>query len=145
MNVESGEKMNSDFVLAVHAIVFLNHKKETLTSNMLAENICTNPARVRRVMTKLRKADLVEVRGWRENSGYYFHHSPEKITLRMVGDALELDYISTGWYSGDPHMECRVASGIAGVVDEIFEDLNQVVRQRLERITVQDIDLKLFC
>lgn len=69
--------MNSDFILGVHALVFLNHKAETLNSETLAQNICTNPVRVRRVMARLRKAGLVETRGWRENAGYFFPLPPD--------------------------------------------------------------------
>ena len=74
--------MNSDFILGVHALVFLNHKAETLNSETLAQNICTNPVRVRRVMARLRKAGLVETRGWRENAGYFF---PSRRTRSACG------------------------------------------------------------
>ena len=47
--------MNSEFTIAVHALVFLNHKRESVSSDKLAANICTNPARVRKIMGKLRK------------------------------------------------------------------------------------------
>ena len=47
--------MTSDYCVAVHALVYLNHKAKVLSSEELAENICTNPARVRKVMAKLKK------------------------------------------------------------------------------------------
>ena len=37
--------MTSDYCVAVHALVYLNHKAKVLSSEELAENICTNPAR----------------------------------------------------------------------------------------------------
>ena len=43
--------MDSSFNLAVHALVCLSHSGRSLSSEVLAENICTNPARVRRVST----------------------------------------------------------------------------------------------
>ena len=42
--------MDSSFNLAVHALVCLSHSGRSLSSEALAENICTNPTRVRRVM-----------------------------------------------------------------------------------------------
>ncbi|MEG2329856.1 Rrf2 family transcriptional regulator [Anaerorhabdus sp.] len=51
--------MNSDLVVGIHAMVFLHHKKGTISSESLADNICTNPARVRRVMAKLKKAGII--------------------------------------------------------------------------------------
>ena len=54
--------MNSDFCVAVHGMVYLNHKNCQLSSEELAENICTNPARVRKVMAKLKKKNLVQTK-----------------------------------------------------------------------------------
>ena len=47
--------MTSEFGIAVHAMVFLHHKGDMVSSEVLAENICTNPARVRKVMAKLKR------------------------------------------------------------------------------------------
>ena len=54
--------MTSEFSVAVHALVFLNHKGGYLPSELLADNICTNPARVRKIMAQLKKAGLPETR-----------------------------------------------------------------------------------
>ena len=54
--------MDSSFNLAVHALVCLSHSKRSLSSEALAENICTNPTRVRRVMAGLKKTGMVETR-----------------------------------------------------------------------------------
>ena len=45
--------MSGIFTIAVHALVYLNHRQATLSSEELSENICTNPARVRKVMAML--------------------------------------------------------------------------------------------
>ena len=54
--------MKSDFSVAVHALVYLSVKGCTLSSDALADNICTNAARVRKVMARLKKAGLVGAR-----------------------------------------------------------------------------------
>ena len=54
--------MDSSFNLAVHALVCLSHSGRSLSSEALAENICTNPTRVRRVQAVLKKAGIVETR-----------------------------------------------------------------------------------
>ena len=40
----------SEFLIAIHALVYLGHRNEPLTSEELAENICVNPVRVRTVL-----------------------------------------------------------------------------------------------
>ena len=47
--------MDSSFNLAVHALVCLSHSGRSLSSEALAENICTNPTRVRRVQAVLKR------------------------------------------------------------------------------------------
>ena len=54
--------MNSEFSVAVHTLVFLNHMGTTLSSEELAKNVCTNPARIRKIMAKLKKAGLVDTK-----------------------------------------------------------------------------------
>ena len=54
--------VDSSFNLAVHALVCLSHSGRSLSSEALAENICTNPTRVRRVQAVLKKAGIVETR-----------------------------------------------------------------------------------
>ena len=62
--------MNSEFTIAVHALVFLNHKGESVSSDKLAANICTNPARVRKIMgeTQEKGTDFYKRRGSRRIS-----------------------------------------------------------------------------
>ena len=136
--------MNSDFTLAVHALVFLNHKAEVLSSETLAQNICTNPARVRRVMSRLAKAGLVETREGRTEGGYQFSLCPSQVNLRQVSDALGSCFVSTGWRSGDPHMACRVASGMATVMDRLYANLDDLCKDYLSNVTISQIDRILF-
>lgn len=135
--------MTSEFCIAVHALVYLNHKACTLSSEALAENICTNPARVRKVMARLKKAGLVITKEGAEG-GYRFELDPGKVTLRRIGEAVDAQYVSATWHSGSMDMDCLVASGMAGIMDGIFAGLNETCRSALEQITVLDIDQKIF-
>ena len=51
--------MNSDFSLALHALVLLHRRGGVQSSEAMAQNICTNPVRVRRVLAKLKKTGWV--------------------------------------------------------------------------------------
>ena len=48
--------MTAEFTVAVHALVYLHHRGGWLSSEELAQNVCTNPARIRKIMAKLKKA-----------------------------------------------------------------------------------------
>ena len=135
--------MTSDYCVAVHALVYLNHKAKVLSSEELAENICTNPARVRKVMAKLKKAGFVKTKEGSEG-GYPFDQDADQVTLDQIAQALEIRFVDTAWKSGDTDMKCLVASGMAGLMDEIFDDLNEQCRKRLKEITIGTLDHRIF-
>lgn len=135
--------MKSDFCVAVHALVYLNHKNKVLSSEELADNICTNPARVRKIMAGLRKANLVDTREGSEG-GYRFKGNASEVTLTMVADALEIRFVSANWFSGDQNKPCLVSSGMADIMEEILEDLDTACRERLREKTIADIDRQIF-
>ncbi len=135
--------MTSEFSVAVHALVFLNHKGCCVPSELLADNICTNPARVRKIMAQLKKAGLVETREGAEG-GYRFTGDPAATTLSQIGEALDARYVCANWHSGDVDKECLISSGMGAILDGIYDDLNEVCRAHLAAITIDAIDKKIF-
>lgn len=135
--------MTSEFAIAVHALVFLNHKQETVSSEALACNVCTNPARVRKVMAKLKKAGIIKTKEGLEG-GYHFDQDSSRVNLRQICEALEVDFVSASWKSGDEDMNCMIASGMAGIMAGIYEELNEMCKERLENITIASIENKIF-
>ena len=135
--------MDSSFNVAVHALVYLHHKDCLLSSEALAENICTNPARVRKVMAALRRAGLVDSREGNVG-GYRFSGDPDRITLGQVAKALDIRFVDAAWHSGDSDMECLVASGMADVMDGLYAELDELCRERLQNVTVGDVERKIF-
>lgn len=135
--------MTSEFTIAVHALVFLNHKAAVYSSEGLAENVCTNAARIRKVMAKLKKADLVKTKEG-VDGGYLFHRDSREVNLAMVAEALETPFVTVSWKSGDPHRSCLISSGMAGVMDELYGDLDRCCKERLTHVTIADLDHKIF-
>ncbi len=134
--------MTSEFAVAVHGLVYLNKKKTTISSEELASNVCTNPARIRKVMAKLKKAGMIITKEGLEG-GYHFIKDPAQVNLKQVCDALEVTFVSSSWKSGDENMPCMISSGMSGVMDDIYGELNELCRIRMEKITIKDIQEKL--
>ena len=67
--------MNGLFCVAVHALIYLDKRGCMLSSEELAANICTNPARVRKVMARLKKAGLVATKTGNDG-GYHLLCDP---------------------------------------------------------------------
>ena len=135
--------MTSEFTVAVHALTFLNHKGCVVSSGMLAENVCTNAARIRKVMAKLKKAGLIETKEGLDG-GYLFCKDSRQVNLCMIADALDVAFVSASWKSGNTEMDCLIASGMAGILSDIYGELDQGCRNYLEGITIADIDEKIF-
>jgi len=126
--------MDSSFNLAVHALVCLSHSGRSLSSEALAENICTNPTRVRRVLAGLKKAGMVETREGLDG-GYRLTADPEAVNTRFVDCA---------WHSGDIDRDCAICSGMAGVMDALYRNMNEECAAYLSHITITDIETQLF-
>ena len=103
--------MDSSFNLAIHALVCLSHSGRSLSSEVLAENICTNPA---------------------------------SLTLRQVAEAVNTRFVDCAWHSGDIDRDCAICSGMAGVMDTLYRNMNEECAAYLSHITITDIETQLF-
>ena len=135
--------MTAEFPTAVHALVYLTHKAGTVSSAELADNICTNPARVRKILAKLCHAGLAEAHEGR-SSGYHCIADSKKITLCAVAEALGEIPVSVSWRSGNVDRDCMVSSGMAAVMDSVYHELNVNCLRTLETITIGSVSEKIF-
>lgn len=135
--------MNSEFNVAVHALVYLDHKGDFVSSEELADNICTNSARVRKILSRLKQAGLVEAR---EGSvgGFRFIGDARAVTLAEVAEALKTRFVSTNWRSGDVDKECLVSSGMGRMMDGIMEELNAGCYELMKKRTIAGIEEQIF-
>ena len=135
--------MTNEFAIAVHALVYLHHKQDTVASEALAENVCTNPVCIRRVMGKLKKAGIVSTKEG-INGGYHITGKAENLNLNNVSEALKMEMIRSGWHSGSSDKECMIACGMAGILDDLLAGMNEACREYLRNITIADIEKKIF-
>ena len=136
--------MNSDYCVAVHAMVYLNHHRTVCSSGQLAQNICTHPARVRRILARLCQKQLLTAEPKGPRGGYRFTGQGSQVSLADIAAALDISFAEANWHSGDSSMDCLIASGMSSLMDEVFMDLNQCCYARLKKITIADLDNRLF-
>ncbi|WP_411675151.1 RrF2 family transcriptional regulator [Cohnella faecalis] len=90
------------------------------SSEEIAANVCTNPARVRKVMSCLRKNGIVDTREG-SGGGYKLCKPPERLTLADVYRALAAGSLAPSWCSGNPEGDCVVQLPTMGeVMDSVF-------------------------
>lgn len=135
--------MTGEFAIAVHAVVYLNRHQTLVSSEVLAQNVCTNSARIRKVLSKLKRAGLIATKEGAVG-GYHFVSDPKQVTLLDIFDALGEPMIAQTWRSGNPDMDCMIASGMASVMDALYGELDGCCRKHLSGVSIQDVDDRLF-
>ena len=114
----------------MHALVYLDHRATHLPSQILAENICTNAARVRKVMRPLASAGLIATKEGAEG-GYALARPAAEITLRAVAEATGTTFV-------------KVSSSMGAVMNDIYAGLNRTCLEQLEHTTIHDITEQIF-
>ena len=127
----------------MHALVYLDHRATHLPSHILAENICTNAARVRKVMRPLASAGLIATKEGAEG-GYALARPAAEITLRAVAEAAGTTFVEVNWTPGDVQEDCLVSSSMGAVMDDIYAGLNRTCLEQLEHTTIHDITEHIF-
>jgi len=131
--------MNSEFTIAVHSLVYLAYLPERMASSeAIAENVQTNPARIRKVMSVLRKSGFVETReGTR--GGYRLAVDPGAVTLGDIYRAMASGSLMPSWCSGDPEMDCIVGSNMRTVMNGIFCTAEKRLEDYFDSITIRSV------
>ena len=131
--------MKSDFVIAMHSLVLLaNIPDHMANSETIAENVCTNPARIRKVMSILRKSGYVKTKEG-IGGGYILSCEPEKTTLSHIYLAMSSGSLKPHWCTGDTEKKCVISSNTQGVMDEIFIEAELHMQSYLNQITISNV------
>ena len=94
-------------------------------------------------MAGLKKAGMVETREGLDG-GYRLTADPAGLTLRQVAEAVNTRFVDCAWHSGDIDRDCAICSGMAGVMDTLYRNMNEQCAAYLSRITITDIETRLF-
>lgn len=133
--------MNNDTRLAVgiHILALLSlASEEHLTSGLLARSVNTNPVVIRRLLSQLKKAGLIEVRPG--IGGALLRRPPESINLLEVYQALVPQPKGQPFYlHQNPSEKCFVGRNIHEALKAPFDKVNQAMRDSLSATTVADV------
>jgi len=131
--------LNSEFTIAVHSLVYLAYLPERMASSeMIAHNVGTHSARVRKVMSGLRKAGYVDTREG-AGGGYKLTIDPNVVTLGDIYKVMAQGSLIPSWCTGDPGMDCVVGSNMNEVMFGIFCKAEKQLESHFTGITIQDV------
>ena len=132
--------MTSSFSLALHALVYLHRQGSPVSSKVLAERICTNPARIRRVAGQLRAAGLLATREGHAG-GYAFSGDAGAVTLGQIARAVDARFVASTWRAGGASRQCR---SMAAALDGLYAALDAGCRRHLEGMTLLEFEASLL-
>jgi Rrf2 family protein len=136
MGYKSG--VNGQLTIALHILGFLASREgEPLTSELLASTYGTSPVLLRRVLAKLQRAGLVETRRG-VGGGSVLARPAEEINLREAYEALHADGALLPRHPGEDGR--GVAPFVARYVNELFGEAELALLERLEGVTVAEMD-----
>lgn len=135
--------MTSEFAIAVHTLVFLNHVGGCQPSEKIAENVCTNPVTIRRILSKLKKAQLVETKEGIDG-GYCFTLEAGKVSLDRILNAIGEKPVSVSKKTGNVDYKCQIASNMGNIMEDVYSSMNMGCMEKIKNITIVDIDSKIF-
>lgn len=140
-------QISSRFTIAVHMLACMDVFKEDykITSDFLASSINVNPVIIRKILSQLKEAGLIEVK--RGPGGAAIARPLEEITLLDVYHAVDcLEENILFHFHGNPNPDCPVGRNIHNILDDRLIQVQKVMEQELKSMTLADIesDLKRY-
>lgn len=117
--------------------VLAYHKPDLMTSEELASSIRTNPTVIRRLVSKLVEAGLLETfKG--KAGGIRMTKSPKEITLKDIYEAV-LDKKLMATPCKEPYKQCVVSCNMGTLLSEVAEGIEQNSMLYLSGIKLSDL------
>lgn len=140
-------QISSRFTIAVHMLACMDVFKENykITSDFLASSINVNSVIIRKILSQLKEAGLIEVK--RGPGGATIARPLEEITLLDVYHAVDcLEENTLFHFHENPNPDCPVGRNIHYILDDRLIQVQKVMEQELKSMTLADIesDLKRY-
>ena len=127
---------NTRFAVAVHILVGLAVKRgELVSSELISRSVDTNPAFIRRNLSALHKAGMVEsVAG--AHGGVRLAMDPDEISLLDVYEVVEEKGL---FQMHNPNPICPIGQVIREELEEAFDEAEASMKETLDRLTVGEV------
>lgn len=121
-------KVNEQFSVAIHILVYLDKtKQEYVSSSEIAKSINTNPVVVRRILGKLKTVGIVEVR--RGSVGSRMIKNPNDITLLQIYQTVEQNGLFK--LHENTSVDCQIGRQINDVITNVLDQSVQAMYQKM--------------
>ena len=133
-------QITSRFTVALHIFTCVEVFKDEykVTSDFLAGSINTNPVIIRKILTQLKNAGLIEVA--RGTGGITVTKPLSEITFYDVYEAIEpVENGDLFRFHENPNPECPVGRNIHALLDQKLQAIQGAMEDEMKRYTVEDL------
>jgi Rrf2 family protein len=116
---------NSRFTVATHILTLLASTDEPVSSDEIAVSVNTNPVVIRRLLSEMAKAGLVQTQQG-SGGGSRLSRSADSISLADIYRAMEPGSLF-GMHRHAPNPTCEIGSNIQSVMGTVFDQADQAV------------------
>lgn len=137
---EQTMQISSRFTIAIHMLTCMEAFKDEykVTSDFLASSINVNPVVIRRILSQLKDAGLIEVK--RGTGGASIAKPLEEITFLDVYRAVECIEDNTLFhFHENPNVNCPVGRNIHNILDDRLDRVQKAMEKELESITLAEV------
>ena len=128
---------NQQFSVSCHVLTILAaYPDQSVTSDMLAGSVDTNPVVIRRIMAHLRQHGLVDSRSG-ANGGWRLVRQPAELSLRDVYHAVSHETALA--MHQHPNPDCPIGGSIRQTLGDMFDDAQKALELALDKFTVADV------
>ncbi|GIN94092.1 Rrf2 family transcriptional regulator [Siminovitchia terrae] len=131
--------ISSRFAVSIHILTLIELNKEgTSSSEFLSSSVNTNPAVIRKIMSMLKKAGLIEVSPG--IAGAKLTKELSDITLFDVYKAVNVVH-ENGLFSihDNPNPDCLVGKNIQQTIEPIFLAAQSAMEEIFKNVTLNDV------
>ena len=133
-------QITSRFTVALHIFTCVEYFKneQKVTSDFLAGSINTNPVIIRKILTQLKNAGLIEVA--RGTGGITVTKPLSEITFYDVYEAIEpVENGDLFRFHENPNPECPVGRNIHRLLDQKLQAIQGAMEDEMKRYTIEDL------
>lgn len=133
-------QISSRFTIAIHIFSCINtfEKKNKITSDFLAGSVNVNPVIIRKLLSQLKAAGLVNVQ--RGSGGASIAKPLDEITFLDIYNAVEcVDNGELFHFHENSNQECPVGRNIHRILDDKLRQVQEAMEREMEKITLADV------
>lgn len=133
-------QISSRFTIAIHIFSCINtfEKEKKITSDFLAGSVNVNPVIIRRLLSQLKGAGLINVQ--RGSGGASITRPLDQITFLDIYNAVEcIDNGELFHFHENPNPECPVGRNIHRILDDKLQQVQKAMECEMQKITLSDV------